>query len=32
VWQLKEAGWKRERFNVERYQLLAEKALGELEE
>jgi hypothetical protein len=29
--KLKAAGWRRERFRGERYQLLAEKALGELE-
>jgi len=29
--RLKAVGWRRERFCVERYQVLAEKALGELE-
>jgi len=29
--RLKADGWRRERFNGERYQLLADKAISELE-
>jgi hypothetical protein len=30
--RLKERGWKRERFDGERYQVLCERALAEVEE